>query len=103
MYETKAREISDALIRGENPELVTEGYENFDVDDWLKIGELIINVGVKKIKKPLLYFKRPGSNCPEFWFVTTDIFIVYAITAQMSSQDLKTLQKVHKFRLYNKC
>lgn len=51
MCETKAREISDALIRGENPELVTEGYENFDVDDWLKIGELIINVGVKKIKK----------------------------------------------------
>ncbi len=41
MYETKAREISDALLRGENPELVTEGYENFDVDDWLKIRDLM--------------------------------------------------------------
>lgn len=41
MYETKAREISDALLRGENPELVTEGYENFDVDDWMKIYDLM--------------------------------------------------------------
>ena len=64
MYETKAREISDALIRGENPELVTEGYENFDVDDWLKIGELIINVGVKKIKKTAALLQKAGLQLP---------------------------------------